>query len=126
MFEYQPNKNTELILPKYMPSLKNAGYFCYYNAKIPKVTMPEVSQIENLQSAFSKCTALKEIVNLDTSKCTNLNSTFFECTSLVESPIIDVSSLTSLQSTFKNCSSLTKIKVLLGILVKLQLLVSLL
>ena len=109
MFEYQPNKNTELILPKYMPSLKNAAHFCDYNAKIPKVTMPEVSQIEDLQSAFEDCTSLTEIVNLDTSKCTNLNSAFYNCSSLVESPVIDVSCLTQLQYTFKNCSSLTKI-----------------
>ena len=108
MFEYQPNKNTELIMPKYMPSLKNASYFCYGSSKIPKVTMPEVSQITNLNSAFSSCSALTQVVNLDTSECTDFSGLFYNCTSLENAPTLDTRKATKIGSLFNGCSKLKK------------------
>ena len=69
--------------------------------------------ITNMSNMFYNCTALEEVVNLDTSKMTTCLDFFRNCRNLIKIPVLDCSSMNyTANRMFQDCTSLENVNLI--------------
>ncbi|MGD8373956.1 MAG: BspA family leucine-rich repeat surface protein [Candidatus Woesebacteria bacterium] len=67
------------------------------------------NSITSCENMFRGCTALRNIVQFDTSSCTDFSYMFYGCYSLTHAPMLDASSATTFSNMFNSCCGLTTV-----------------
>jgi len=82
-----------------------ANLFIYFGA-LTKVVMPNTSNIDTFDTAFSGCRALVEAPECETSKSIEWSKTFNACSALETVPLYDFSNATVVAEMFAGCTNL--------------------
>lgn len=100
--------NVLVSSPAERVKITDAAYLFYGDARLDLIDKVDISECENFDNAFGKC-SLKQIPKLDTSNGTNFKNMFYSCKNLTQIPALDTSKGTNFNQMFYDCYKLTQI-----------------